>query len=910
MSDLRDVMPLAGLQDCGCGEGTARATPQPVANRPGLSAIAYRAGTHGTFLKSMLAALSQSGQPALAGLGTRDADDPSIALLDGWAVIADVLAFYNERIANEHYLRTATERSSVLELARLIGYRARPGVAASTWLAFTLDDAKGAPRAVQLDSGVQVQSVPGPDETPQTFETVEAIDARAEWNALRARTRRKVIPTYGSRHVVLQGTGTGLKPGDAVLFIGQEQLARPQDERWDFRRVTAVEKDLVHDLTRVTWEEGLGWSLFSRKVLPAAENLKVYAFRTRASLFGFNAADWRLMSDAVRLQFDPNKANNTSEWTGLQISLIDATPATVHLDAPYPQVVEGSWVVLSRPHYQEVYLVDKAFEDARKGFGLTSKTTRLLLKGENLKAKFDKAVRETVVFCQSEELPLAEEPICEPVEGDTVTLDQRVDGLLKDRTVLLTGKRPRLRVSDSVTKLPLQGTTAQLIPGDEVVQLGPRALSGLRFRYPVRDAARREGVLSARPRDLLPITPLESQDTLTELLTLAEDATVVEGTLTRLRFTAALANVYDAESVRIFANVAAATHGETTSDVLGAGDASLAHQRFSLKQTPLTYLASTTGPDPTSTLEVRVDGVLWNETSTLFGRTPRERVYVTFTDDDGKTSVQFGDGSNGARLPTGPENVAARYRKGIGRAGQVKAEQLSLLKKRPLGVKSVVNPLPARGAADRQPLASAREGAPVTVLTLGRIVSLRDYEDFARSVEGIAKALATWTWNGQERGVLVTVAGLDGDAVPPNETLATSLVAAMLASGDPRVPVQVASYRPASFRLAAALRVDAAYVATDVFAAAQAALKADFTFAARSFGQAVTLSEVVATLQAVRGVVGVRLDELYRVEVGRDLKTLLRAEVPQPGTDARTVRGAEILVLDGTAPPTITEWTP
>ena len=59
----------------------------------------------------------------LRSLTTREESDPSIALLDGWATVADVLGFYQERIANnEGYLRTATERRSVLELARLVGY--------------------------------------------------------------------------------------------------------------------------------------------------------------------------------------------------------------------------------------------------------------------------------------------------------------------------------------------------------------------------------------------------------------------------------------------------------------------------------------------------------------------------------------------------------------------------------------------------------------------------------------------------------------------------------------------------------------------------------------------------------------------------------------------------------------------
>ena len=66
-----------------------------------------------------------------------------------------------------------------------------------------------------------------------------------------------------------------------------------------------------------------------------------------------------------------------------------------------------------------------------------------------------------------------------------------------------------------------------------------------------------------------------------------------------------------------------------------------------------------------------------------------------------------------------------------------------------------------RPAATTQSRAiAARRNAPLTVLTLDRIVSLRDYEDFARAFGGIAKALATWTWDGQRQGIFVTVAGV------------------------------------------------------------------------------------------------------------------------------------------------------
>src|SRR6185295_6720744 len=117
---------------------------------------------------------------------------------------------------------------------------------------------------------------------------------------------------------------------------------------------------------------------------------------------------------------------------------------------------------------------------------------------------------------------------------------------------------------------------------------------------------------------------------------------------------------------------------------------------------------------------------------------------VTRIADDGTVTVQFGDGITGARVPTGTENVSAKYRVGIGLEGMLAANQLNLLMSRPLGLKEVTNPTPPTGAEDPEKLDQARENAPLTVLTLERIVSLPDFEDFSRAFGGIGKAQATW----------------------------------------------------------------------------------------------------------------------------------------------------------------------
>ena len=193
---------LRDLNDCGCCDGITAETPMLVFNRPGLSAVAYRIGQHATFKASMLAALSAADNAQLQALKTRAADDFSIALLDAWSTTLDVLTFYQERIANESYLGTATERLSVLHLARLLGYELRPGVASGASLAFTLDETAGSPETVTLDPGLKVQSIPGPGEQPQIFETIERIEARPRWNAIPAAPHCATDPLRGDEHTL------------------------------------------------------------------------------------------------------------------------------------------------------------------------------------------------------------------------------------------------------------------------------------------------------------------------------------------------------------------------------------------------------------------------------------------------------------------------------------------------------------------------------------------------------------------------------------------------------------------------------------------------------------------------------------------------------------------------------------
>ena len=124
-------------------------------------------------------------------------------------------------MANEGFLRTATERRSILEQARLIGYELSPGVAASTYLAFTVDTAEGAPVSAMVGKGTKVQSVPGQNELPQTFETSEDMTARVEWNALKPRQMRPQELAINNGKLYLLGLSVGFGSGATTLDVTQ-----------------------------------------------------------------------------------------------------------------------------------------------------------------------------------------------------------------------------------------------------------------------------------------------------------------------------------------------------------------------------------------------------------------------------------------------------------------------------------------------------------------------------------------------------------------------------------------------------------------------------------------------------------------------------------------------------------------
>jgi predicted phage baseplate assembly protein len=295
--------------------------------------------------------------------------------------------------------------------------------------------------------------------------------------------------------------------------------------------------------------------------------------------------------------------------------------------------------------------------------------------------------------------------------------------------------------------------------------------------------------------------------------------------------------------------VGLATHGQSVSEVIGSGSAATPNQDFTLKQSPLTFIQAITPTGRQSTLQVRANAMAWTEVPGLSDQGPSQQVFATLNQPDGTTDVLFGDGVEGATLPTGVNNIIANYRIGSGAAGNVAAGAISTLLDRPLGVGGVNNPQGATGGHDPQTADGIRANAPQTVLTLGRAVSIVDYQNFAATFAGIAKASAIWIPGGPARGVFLTVAGVNGAALPPGNRTLTNLVMALRNYGNPRIPINAQSFLETLFGLSADLKYDPAYDQPTVRTQVLQTLSTAYGFANRTFGRGVSADEVAAVIQ-------------------------------------------------------------
>lgn len=877
-------------------------------NPPGRASLLYGRTGHDASWERMRKRLGGADLPALKPLTARAAEppvDPALALLDGWACVGQVLGFYNERSVNEHYLRTCHERRSALELARLVGYTPRPGVAAETYLSFTLQDTN--PEATLLvPGGTRAASVPGPGETMQSYETVEEFSGRPRWNEMRPRLTQTQQVKLDATRLYLEGLATGLSAGDVLVVDadGQSAYRVVADVEVDpERRQTRVGLNVVPERPEQPGPIRIDRSTLLKLLMPPASNagVKESLVLDPAHIFSRGSyAAYGLLESAYPglrgvLGAAVRGVTSSGPRTRASVSVMRGR-ATMHGSTAQPFPVFDpetgritrylSWNAqgtgLENSGDEAIPEFPEMAELSRHEIALDAEYKRLLPGGRIVALRMTERTEKGVTTYQDRVDVLTVSQVRSETRNNynsparvsvlTVEGDWLADGEERDvRRTLVYFEEEELQLADVPNDtavaagdgdLELDGYYEGLRPGRRVI------ITGERSDLPT------PGVVGS---ELLLVAAVEHRATSGRRDRATGDTmhTILSFAPPQLQFR------YKRETVRVIGNVARATHGESRTEVLGNGDPTQPFQQFTLKQGPLTYLGAPTPSGVTSTLEAVVNDLKWHETDNPATTAPEARQYFLRTDGDGRTAVLFGFG---ARLPSGRDNVRAQYRSGIGAPGNVGAGQISVLVTRPNGVLGVTNPFAATGGADRENLVGIRHHAPIGLSALDRLISAADVEDFARAFAGIAKArVAADDLETVPKAYVLTVAGVDDAPLPavsaPRRNLAEALVrfgnldydpeaSVLTTRGTPTVTIEIRSRRALLLGIRATVQLRPDHLWEDVMPRIRAALLREFGFAARELGQPLHPDKALAVMESVRGVEWAALQAFGTIDTG------------------------------------------
>lgn len=856
--------------------------PRAPDNRPGLPRIAWRIGRYPDFVEAMVRRID--AEPALAGWTHRDADDPGIALLQGAAVLADILSFYQEHYANEAFLRTAAWRQSVADLVRLTGYRLAPGIGGRATFAF---EARGT-RPVTLRAGFPVKAdlrdVPEPAEFQTSAELV-AWPHLGRFHLYRPRQYGSIIET-GQAQLELAAADDAdgasdadalaaveLKKGDRLALVPEEsvaglllQVALGWTTTQGYEEIVVIEK-VERRLGRVIL------TLAGRLTHGWPAGCRAWLLGRSFRHFGAGAPPQYVATSGGS---SPTTTVSDTPFTrGLKTALAYAPPymtldaQTLPLDQEVHDLAAGGAVLVSGS-------VGLPFAVARTLMAVRAQPARW--GNLNAPASFVRLDRA-----------LAPE-WTDAIAGFPAWADLRTLRLHETRGPALR-LRPLARFADG----GFAGGTQALHFWGRAAEA--KVLAGRRLHLAHGDGRSVELVCTNAPGDFAP----QAANDAPRMWPLSFDRPPAP--FTRADFDEA------DPAVTVFGNLADATQGRQEPDaVLGNGDARQGFQTFPLPKAPLTYrLSSGAVPPQVPQLEVWVGGRLWTRVDSLFGLGPKDEAYIVREDAEGRSFVQFGDGERGARLPSGVKNVVARFRTGIGARGPVKPGTTPSSSERPDGFDKVSLAGIVSGGAEPEDLEKAREAAPGKVQGLGRLVSLRDFETETLAIPGVVTATAAWDLYRGVPAVILRVlleAGREAEFTDVRATLAH----AQRCRGPDRFALIVQQALPRHVFLDLAYARDPGRRAEDVEAALRAAAglagdKANersglFGLRARRLGEREYASRIEGRLQNVPGVLWCRVRALGRFAAGAtDPTTLVLPAPPRPRAATLPCAPRELLQL-------------
>jgi len=872
--------------------------PRRPGNRPALSRINYRIGEYPDMVEAMLRHID--GEVALSGWTHRGADDPGIALLEGVGIIGDILTFYQERYANEAFLRTATWRESVAGLVRLLGYRLSPGLGGHATLAIELKPNAG---KVIIPAGYPFKADLDGADKPAEFQTdadLIAYPHLSKFNLYRPRSYATSVVAGTDTVEVFKSENSEKLADIAALDIkaGDRILLVPDSPAWSKNSAASFGPQETHQVLEVKEVR----QVHDRTILTFETEIdRTWAQPVRAYRVG---RTWRHFGHAVPPTYTvPTPASgditgSTTVTTGF-VRHIRAKHSCANTDMAFN--IPGKMIPL-----------DSEVNDLTPG-------TRIAVEVQAEKS----GDIEPAIFVRR----------IAKLRGSTITFGPQSgpSTLLTMSQALVHGRHNTgheadirdYRIHELTSPRMMLRPVASGATGD--IADGTDALNFYGTRRAVRKLAGRPVMLQA---------PDGTVTTLTCINEAADFFGGVEGQpqMWPLSFNAPPAPFdygdFDEETteVKVYGNLASASQGKAVPMVtLGSGDARKTFQTFALPKPPTHLLSPGADPAEVPELAVYVDGRAATRVSSLFGQPADAVVYVLRQADDGSFHVQFGDGKTGARLPTRKNNVTAVFRTGDGARGPLKDGATPSAGTRIEGVAKVHLPDIVAGGADPETGGNAQQGAPGRVQGLGRIVSLADYETELLNIPGVSRVKAAWDILDGTPGVVCRVL-LESGREQEYDAVRDAIYSFQRCRGSNRfaLTVEQATLRQVTLDLRYAF--DPALIEADVAAAitrklapmevADADADGVFALRARQIGGREYASRIAGRVQAVPGVTWVRVDALSLLAptAPGDLpEEITLPTAPRPLHSTLTPANNELLQLHGahltltSAPPDTSE---
>lgn len=199
-----------------------------------------------------------------SGWSGGDPNDFGVALVESFAYMGDVMAYYVDRVANEMSLATATQRSSIVNIAKTYGYNPSGYRAANCEVTFSATLNTTIPAGTQLRGSY----VDGELVIPVIFETLQSVTVAAE-------SSETVTASHGENVALRYPAANSTDIAGEVIGVAASSAVQNQVFRLS-------ENQVVEGSVKIFVQRGDAWEPWTeiRRIVNANPNDAVFSLTT------------------------------------------------------------------------------------------------------------------------------------------------------------------------------------------------------------------------------------------------------------------------------------------------------------------------------------------------------------------------------------------------------------------------------------------------------------------------------------------------------------------------------------------------------------------------------------------------------------------------------------------------------